>query len=111
MTYLGSHNVAGESGTKYKFSIYSITHSFPDSAGVYIFTKRTKKNSNYSYRYLYVGETNSFEDRLSSHEKWDKAKEKGMNCVFIRRMSNSSKASRQEVEDDIKEKWNPTLND
>lgn len=112
MSQLGTRNVAGESGTKYKFNIYTTTHSFPDSAGVYIFTKRTKKNDHYSYRYLYVGETSSFEDRItSSHSKWNDAKKKGMNCIFIHRMSGSTKSSRQEVEEDIIERWNPSLND
>ena len=56
----------GASGKEYKYWIYAIGTSFKDSPGNYIFAKETSIGR---WTPIYIGETDSLQDRLSNHEK------------------------------------------
>ncbi len=56
----------GDSGTKYEYEIYAIGTDWDDVPGNYIFAKETEPTS---WTALYIGETESFKDRLPNHEK------------------------------------------
>lgn len=60
---------------------------WPDEPGVYILVN-ADTHGNYSP--LYVGETDSFRTRFRDHEKWDRARDMGMNQVHLRIVDNQN---------------------
>lgn len=97
--------ITDRNGAKYLFEVYHIGHqTHIDVAGVYVFTK---KGNNDKHTILYVGETGSFGDRLGpGHEKWESAIREGMTHVCVHETSN-----RVFVQNQIKDKYNPRLNE
>ena len=56
----------GESGREYRYNIYSIDTTWSDVAGNYIFAKESKPHT---WEPVYIGETESFKDRLPNHNE------------------------------------------
>jgi len=56
----------GKSGKKYEYEIYSMDTSWNDVAGNYIFARETSPGK---WAPIYIGETESFKDRLPYHEQ------------------------------------------
>jgi len=84
MPKIANATFAGESGEEYKFVAYSIDTTFKNVGAVYIFTKRTKKDGNWSHKFLYIGESEDLGDRIANHDKWDCVNENGANCICVK---------------------------
>jgi len=56
----------GKSGKEYIYNIYSIDTTWNDLAGNYIFAKKTNPNT---WEPVYIGETESFKNRLPNHNE------------------------------------------
>ena len=56
----------GKSGKEFIFTIYEIGTYWNDVPGNYIFTKET---SPHTWEAIYIGETESFKDRLPNHNE------------------------------------------
>jgi hypothetical protein len=56
----------GKSGKKYEYTIYSMDTTWNDVAGNYIFAREASPGK---WSAIYIGETESFKDRLPNHEQ------------------------------------------
>jgi len=56
----------GASGKKYEYAIYSMSTEWNDVPGNYIFTKKTEPRK---WSAVYIGQTESFKDRLPYHDE------------------------------------------
>ena len=98
----------GQSGTEYKFNVWTRDTSFNDVGGVYIFSNRNSQTKN--HRVLYVGQTQSFKDRrLQHHEEWDKcANQRGGNVICT--YQENSSIQRRRIERDLINNYDPPCN-
>jgi hypothetical protein len=96
----------GQSGSKYKYSIYKIGTNFKDIAGNYVYAQETKPNS---WSPKYIGQTNSLKNRLSNHEKESCAIRNGATHIHVH--ANSSEVSRLSEEKDLVVNWKPPCNE
>ena len=86
---------------------------FPDEEGVYTFAKEKHNNDTgcSEYEALYVGQTESFEDRLvEAHLHWECAKKHECNSIGIYAMAESSRKDREDIENDIICEQDPPCN-
>lgn len=97
---------SGQSGTNYKYWIYPIGTSFKDSPGNYIYSKETKPGY---WSPVYIGQTNSLQNRLSNHEKESCSKRNGATHIHVHLSGNET--SRLNEEKDLVVKWKPTCNE
>lgn len=91
--------------SSHEFTIYNPTTSWNDVGGVYIFTG---KNTQGQWVPLYIGKADSFQSRLSSHERWDEAARAG--ATHIHAMTVSQVATRETIEAELIRMFQPTLN-
>ena len=80
-------------GDEFSVHDYNTTTDWPAVSGVYVFAKRGAwtglglgQGNPMDWKSLYVGETESFKNRLdlSNHEKWESAVELGVTHIHIR---------------------------
>lgn len=109
--YRGSHSMAkctwtGKSGKKYEYEIYAMDTSWNDVAGNYIFAK---ESSPARWQALYIGQTESFADRLPNHEALPCVRRNGGTHVHAH--TNQDKQARLAEEKDLLASNNPPCND
>lgn len=100
----------GKSGTEYKYWINEIGNKKKDEPGNYIFIKETSKGR---FKPIYIGDTDSLDDRLSnpeSHHKRPCTKREGATHVCTHTNSRGQKA-RQNEEKDLIGAYDPPCND
>lgn len=85
MSILEVVNFEGASGNIYSFIALAEDTEFNDVGAVYIFTKRHARNR---YDFLYVGETESLESKIPSHDEWPWLSCLGVNSICIHRDDN-----------------------
>ncbi len=110
MTRIGTMKVNAD-GYTYEFATYDLNGPDNDDQGIYIFSKGIPNlpNSN-NCEILYVGETYSFKSRLTpKHEKWDKARNLGMNYISVHVPQNTY--SRGIIQDRLIKHFKPPLNE
>ena len=99
----------GKSGQKYDFTVYPIGTSFNPVSGVYIACRFVPPQI---YEALYVGETQSFKDRLNTGS----ANHDGLKCAARNGMTHigalviTGDAERLRVETDLRHGLNPSCN-
>ena len=76
-----------------------------DVPGIYVFAV---PNGLYGWAPLYIGQASSLKDRLSSHERWDEAAQRG--AVHIHAKLVRSATDRDRVERDLIQKYQPPMN-
>ena len=100
----------GASGQSYTFETYSVGTRFKHVSGVYIFCRQISASGNWEA--LYVGETQSFEQRLNtgiaSHDGYARALRLGM--THIAALVVSGDAERLRIETDLRHGLNPSAN-
>ena len=96
----------GLSGRKYTYDIYELSTTWNDVAGNYIFAKQVPDG----WRASYVGETNSFQNRFSNHEKWASARNDGATHVHAHTTPGGD-AVRKAEEADLVGQLQPPCND
>ncbi|MCY4510398.1 MAG: hypothetical protein OXG35_26095 [Acidobacteria bacterium] len=82
------------------------TAPWPVGGGVYIFARGRAGGR----RAIYVGETECFETRLASHERWLDALGFGATEIHVWAMPGATKAERLDLERDLRERYQPVLN-
>lgn len=100
---------AGKSGTAYQFELYQLGQLFNPVSGVYIFCRPFGL---VGYTALYVGETQSFYDRLNAggaaHDGLVRASRLGATHVAVMRTDDQS--YRLGVETDLRHGLDPECN-
>ena|SRR5256885_7596866 len=98
----------GISGNKYGYTVYDpATTTWNDVPGNYIFAHQLSTGR---WTADYIGETQSFKDRFSNHEKWPCAKRHGATHIHAH-VNNGGQAARQAEESDLIASNNPPCND
>ena len=92
---------------EYEFTVYEpLEARRQKDGGVYIFAKF---NLSGTWNALYIGETESFAERLPNHEKWDRAERMGATHIHLR--VYYTEAMRKSVEKELINYYRPPLND
>ncbi len=86
----------GKSGTKYVYEIYPMDATWKDVAGNYIFAKESSPGS---WTALYIGQTESFKDRLPNHEALPCVRRNGGTHVHAHK--NEGRQARLDEESDL----------
>jgi excinuclease UvrABC nuclease subunit len=90
----------------YTFTVYTKTGTtWNAKAGVYMFASL---NSNQKWDVHYVGQCDSFEDRIPSHERWEDARRLGATHVLA--VVVSLQADRDALEQHAIQDFQPPLN-
>lgn len=90
----------------YDFGVYTMDTVFIDVGAVYIFSKRVVDSDGRGrHTLLYIGQTDSLEDRIPYHEKWLCAQQYGVNCICVHQDDDAN--SRRKKERDLRDA-NPT---
>ncbi|MBD3678171.1 MAG: hypothetical protein HUJ27_07195 [Rhodobacteraceae bacterium] len=99
----------GASGKSYTFEAYPNGTQFNAVSGVYIFCRQITPGS---WEALYVGETQSFEQRLNvgihSHDGYGRAARRGMTHIAV--LVVAGEAERLRIETDLRHGLNPVAN-
>lgn len=90
----------------YTFKVYYPNTEWNDVAGIYIFTGLNTKNL---WVALYIGQTNSFANRLPSHERWPEAVRLG--ATHIHAMAVARQGDRDIIESRLIQDFQPPMND
>lgn len=88
-----------------EFNIHSHDAQWGDVAGIYVFAGRNVEGKWFP---TYIGQTNSFKDRILSHERWEEAKRSGATHVHARVVLQQ--VDRDKIEKEMIETWKPKLN-
>jgi hypothetical protein len=86
----------GASGKNYEYEIYSMNTTWNDVPGNYIFAKET---SPHRWVAVYIGETESFKDRLPNHNELSCIQRNGGTHIHVH--VNSNKQARLDEETDL----------
>ncbi len=95
----------GASGKEYLYNIYTMDTDWNDVAGNYIFAKET---SPHKWDAVYIGETESFKDRLPNHNELPCVKRNG--GTHIHAHTNQDSQARLAEEADIIATGRPPCN-
>lgn len=99
----------GYPGNTYRFELYPTGTEFKPLAGVYVLCK---KGLNNSFHALYVGETQSFYNRLNAssgtHDGYKRAAALGMTHISVYQCSTS--IVRTAIETELRHSLNPPCN-
>lgn len=90
----------------YKFTIFDYDYDgWSESGGIYIITKIT---GDHVWNPIYIGETDSFWNRIPVHEKWPDFERHGVTHIHTR--SEPNKAKRKRIEYELILKYQPPVN-
>ena len=102
-------NWRGKSGASYTFETYPIGQEFNSVSGLYIFCRQV---SGGTWEAMYVGETQSFKDRINTgiggHDGFLRARNAGATHVAVLLVAGDSERLR--IETDLRHGLNPTCN-
>jgi excinuclease UvrABC nuclease subunit len=98
-------NWQSPNGQNLEFGIYQYLGQWNPVAGVYMFCRQ---ELNGSYTPLYIGQAQSFQDRLSRHEQWNPAVQKGASVVLAAVVP--LQANRDLFERQLIQQYQPPLN-
>jgi len=98
----------GESGESYTYDIHKFEGTWNDVPGNYIFARL---NDNRRWTAIYIGETESFKDRLTeSHKKLPCARENGFTHVHAH-INRDGEQARLDEETDLRANRDTPCND
>ena len=93
----------------YEFTVYGDDTNWNEVAGLYVFVQhQVDTQGNPQWYAWYVGQTQSFSDRLPTHERWPEAVRKGANQIHARTEEDGLK--REALEKELIEAYEPPLN-
>lgn len=89
----------------YEFSVYQQGGNWNDVGGIYIFSGLSSRRE---WVPIYIGQTDSFRNRIPLHEKWIPAMRLG--ATHVHAMAESQEAKRLQVERLLIATYQPALN-
>ncbi len=95
----------GASGKKYRYWVHSLNTTFKDSAGNYIYAKRTASGK---WTPVYIGETENLANRLPNHEKLPCVHRNG--GTHIHAHTSGGQLERRREESDLLANFDPPCN-
>jgi len=94
-----------KTGQKFDFQAHPITANWNDAAGIYMFASQ---DSSGNWTVYYVGQTDSFKNRLPTHERWAEAVRSGATTVLA--CTVTVQTMRDLVEKELCQQLQPNLN-
>ena len=92
------------------FTVYDTGATWNDVAGVYIFASlRRDQHGNQRWYAYYIGQTQSFRDRIPNHEEWPEAARLGATHIHAR--VETSEDTRLDLERRLIQANQPPLNE
>jgi hypothetical protein len=98
--------MATASWSGYVFTIYDPGTQWNNVAGIYIFAGQ---NQQHQWIPLYIGQCDSFSNRIPSHEQWGRAQSLG--ATHIHAMAVPLASDRTRIERELIAAYQPRLND
>lgn len=98
----------GKSGTSYGYQVIDIKSGFKDEPGNYIYAKKEGTKENWVA--VYIGQTSSLDERLSSHNEETCVKNKGATHIHAH-INKDGESARKEEEKDLIKAHNPPCNE
>jgi len=98
-------NWPGASGKHYNYTIYKMDGTWNDVPGNYIFAKR---GSSGKWQPVYIGQTESFKDRLPDHNELPCVNRNG--ATHVHAHVNQSEQARRDEEADLLANFTPPCN-
>lgn len=95
----------GASRREYEYRVYNLDARWNDVPGNYIFAARLGSG----WKAIYVGETESFVDRLPTHEKWPCVRRNGATHIHAH-INRAGTAARRSEESDLIAEHRPPCN-
>lgn len=89
----------------HEFTVYQHTGQWNNVGGIYIFAGVNPQNQWTPY---YIGQYDSFQNRIPSHEQWGKAQSLG--ATHVHAMVVSLAATRDTIESELIQAFQPHLN-
>ena len=89
----------------YEFTVYPHGSTWNAVGGVYIFAGITPQNQ---WRAYYIGQAESFQERILDHERWAEAARLGATHVHARAVPQA--ATRASIEAELIQRFQPPLN-
>lgn len=89
----------------YCFTVYSTETTWNNIGGLYIFCGLNSQNRWVPY---YIGQTDSFQNRLPSHDRWEEARRLG--ATHVHAMVERQEANRLAIEKELIQAFQPKLN-
>lgn len=89
----------------HEFAVYQHTGQWNNVGGIYIFAGVNPQNQWTPY---YIGQCDSFQNRIPSHEQWGKAQSLG--ATHVHAMVVSLAATRDTIESELIQAFQPHLN-
>lgn len=106
---MSAWNWYGSSGRAYQFNVLPKHATWNDVAGVYVFVSKPMLLGSATYpTAIYVGQCDSFLNRICGHERWPEALRHGANEVHAMIVHNQ--LDRDYIERDLIAALSPTLN-
>ena len=102
---MGECDWFGISGSSYRFTVFEMYGTWNDYPGLYLFAGI----QNGRWKPFYIGETQSFKERMPMHERWTDAILRGATHVhaFVYR---GEEWNRRKLEMDLIQNYRPELN-
>lgn len=104
----------GISGWPYEFGVYDLAATFRPVPGVYILCRRAGSLLGNHLEALYIGETQSLEDRLNTcrfdHDGFKRASQMGLSVICARVVTDGT-AERLRIETELRHAFNPPCNE
>lgn len=91
--------------SSYEFTVYPHGTEWHNVAGIYIFAGLNQRNQ---WVPLYIGQCDSFQNRIPSHEQWNKAQSLGATRVHA--MVVLKQTNRDAIESELIQTFQPPLN-
>jgi hypothetical protein len=91
--------------SSYEFEVAHPTADWRNVGGVYIFSGLNRQGL---WVATYIGETESFRDRVPGHERWAEAARLGATHVHARVVQQA--ATRERIEEELVRAYRPPLN-
>jgi excinuclease UvrABC nuclease subunit len=89
----------------HEFTVHLHGEQWNNVAGIYIFAGLNRLNQ---WTPLYIGQAGSFQDRIPSHEQWDKARSLGATHVHAKVVQ--LQPQRDSIEKQLIQAFQPRLN-
>lgn len=96
MSKLADIQIAGKSGTKYKFGVYPYDTEWKEIGAVYVVSTR-KSAGNHTF--IYVGQTDNLKERHGNHHKADCFTRHNRNALCV--LVDNSQQRRVAIEADL----------
>ena len=110
MAELGTLTLTGQSGNKYKFTVYSWGTGFQSFGAIYYISKRTEKpDGTGTHSEIYIGQTGDMSERFDNHHKASCFRQHGVNAISAHGDENEN--SRLRKEEDLIDALHPPCND